>query len=313
MTRSRAHGGGYDEGLRGTVTFSVAILVLVLAGWPFAPGTPSATSSSSDAGIRRPVSASPVRLAAQSGPFGNQTGAPGGGLASGRTGEVPFTVVLDPGHGGDDFGSMGAGGAIEKTLALDVAHRLKPLLEMRLGARVILTRDDDRMVSADDRAGISNNAHADLFLSLHFNGSDSPAASGAEVQYMKLDRDAAIAARAAGEGIAVTVQGGGARILELRDWELVQATHAGDSALVAAAFAEELGMRVPMGPRPSQAWPLRVLAGVDAPAVAIEIAYLTNADQEAQAQAAEFQTLVAEACVAALTRARDEILPQARP
>ena len=64
------------------------------------------------------------------------------------------TVIVDAGHGGDDAGVRGAGGTLEKQVTLDVARRLKTVLESRMGVRVVLTRDDDRVVSADERTPI---------------------------------------------------------------------------------------------------------------------------------------------------------------
>src|SRR5204863_6418640 len=84
------------------------------------------------------------------------------------------TITVDPGHGGDDEGVKGAAGAKEKDLTLSVARRLKAALEGRLGIRIILTRDDDRNVPIDERTAVANNNKADLFISLHANGSMRP-------------------------------------------------------------------------------------------------------------------------------------------
>jgi N-acetylmuramoyl-L-alanine amidase len=88
------------------------------------------------------------------------------------------TIVLDPGHGGDDPGVI-AGSAVEKDLALALARLLRPELERRLGARVLLTRDQDRDLSAEARAEFANRIHADLVLSLHFDGFPDARARGA--------------------------------------------------------------------------------------------------------------------------------------
>ncbi len=76
----------------------------------------------------------------------------------------PKTIVLDPGHGGKDRGTS----AHEKTYALDVAQRVKKMLEAT-GYRVVLTRDDDTFIELPQRAAIANAARADLFVSIHFN------------------------------------------------------------------------------------------------------------------------------------------------
>src|SRR6202035_5398527 len=86
------------------------------------------------------------------------------------------TIVLDPGHGGDDTGVKGAAGILEKNVALAVARRAKGVIEGRLGIRVLLTRDEDTKPDADTRAAVANNNKADLFISLHANG--SPPAAG---------------------------------------------------------------------------------------------------------------------------------------
>ena len=97
------------------------------------------------------------------------------------------TIVIDPGHGGEETGARGTSGGLEKNVTLAVARRLKSAIETELGARVLLTREDDRDVSLDDRASIANNNKADLFLSLHANSSVRRSLKGAEVFYLSLD------------------------------------------------------------------------------------------------------------------------------
>jgi len=66
---------------------------------------------------------------------------------------------------------------------LEIAQRLGKLLQSRLGAEVILTRNDDNYIPLDERAGIANQAQADLFVSVHANYSDLPSARGVETYY----------------------------------------------------------------------------------------------------------------------------------
>ena len=93
------------------------------------------------------------------------------------------TIVIDPGHGGDDTGVKGPGGTLEKDVALDVARRVKSAIETRLGIRVLLTREERQPVDADGRAAIANNNKADLYISLHANGSPRPETRGATIFY----------------------------------------------------------------------------------------------------------------------------------
>jgi N-acetylmuramoyl-L-alanine amidase/putative methionine-R-sulfoxide reductase with GAF domain len=92
-------------------------------------------------------------------------------------------IVVDAGHGGWDLGTVGRRGLLEKDLVLEIAQRLGKLLENRLGADVILTRNDDNYIPLDERAGMANQSQADLFISVHANYSDLPSARGVETYY----------------------------------------------------------------------------------------------------------------------------------
>src|SRR5437667_908283 len=90
------------------------------------------------------------------------------------------TVVLDPGHGGYDKGQVSRLG-YEKDFALDVARKLRPLLQAK-GLRVIMTREGDYFVPLEVRAQIANKARNSIFVSIHFNGTnDDPDATGFEI------------------------------------------------------------------------------------------------------------------------------------
>jgi N-acetylmuramoyl-L-alanine amidase/putative methionine-R-sulfoxide reductase with GAF domain len=100
-----------------------------------------------------------------------------------RTHISKLRIVVDAGHGGWDLGTVGRRGLLEKDLVLEIAQRLGKLLESRLGAEIIYTRQDDNYIPLDDRAGIANQAQADLFISVHANYSDLPSARGVETYY----------------------------------------------------------------------------------------------------------------------------------
>jgi N-acetylmuramoyl-L-alanine amidase len=90
------------------------------------------------------------------------------------------TVVLDPGHGGHDKGAVSRYGC-EKDFALDVARKLRPLLQAK-GVRVVMTREGDYFVPLDVRAQIANAARDSIFVSIHFNATnDDPNATGFEI------------------------------------------------------------------------------------------------------------------------------------
>ena len=90
------------------------------------------------------------------------------------------TIVLDPGHGGKDPGARNSHNSLEeKDLTLEIAKRLAKQLK-RKGYRVYLTRKDDRYIELEDRTRYAKKKGADLFISIHFNASDNPSASGIE-------------------------------------------------------------------------------------------------------------------------------------
>jgi N-acetylmuramoyl-L-alanine amidase len=95
--------------------------------------------------------------------------------------EAFAVVVLDPGHGGQDSGTMKAG-ILEKELALDVAHRAERLLQLA-GIATLLTRTNDTYVSLAGRAAIANDQDNCIFVSIHFDDATRPAATGVETYY----------------------------------------------------------------------------------------------------------------------------------
>ena len=111
-----------------------------------------------------------------------------------RDGQLPLTralglkisrIVIDPGHGGKDTGTIGPHGLMEKDLCLDVALRLGKEIEEKLpGAQVIYTRKDDTFIPLEERTAIANQAKADLFISIHANSSHDHAARGVETYYL---------------------------------------------------------------------------------------------------------------------------------
>ena len=122
-------------------------------------------------------------------------GEPIGGLLRAQDASVPNaggepgpirTIVLDPGHGGDEVGAIGKTGIFEKDLSLDIARRLQRRLVANERMEVILTREDDRTVPLRERTAIANHASADLYISIHLNSSRRRSAHGTETYFLAL-------------------------------------------------------------------------------------------------------------------------------
>lgn len=173
-------------------------------------------------------------------------------------------VVLDAGHGGADDG-VRVGDTAEKDLTLALARVLASELEHR-GVRVVLTRDADRAVPADERAEAANRARADVVLSLHFDGFAGSRARGASVW---------CAPAAASE------RGAGAGVITLTPWRDVGDEHAADSRALADALADALNGRS-LGPARVRERLAAPLLGVAAPAAMVECATLTSPDDLAR-------------------------------
>lgn len=239
-----------------------------------------------------PVPAAPAPAPA---PLPDLLPLPGGGVRA---------VVIDPGHGGDEPGTRGAGGALEKDVTLAVARRLRAMIESRLGLRVYLTRDDDRTLALDDRSAYANSQKADLFLSLHANASIRPALQGAEVHSLALADGLQVSG---GGGVTLPALGGGTRVVDLIPWESAQARYVEQSATLASLVEQALRGRVPMSPRARQQAPLRVLVGANMPAVLVEMGYLSHADQERMLTSTVGQDQIALALFDAIVQYRAQV------
>jgi N-acetylmuramoyl-L-alanine amidase len=152
---------------------------------------------------------------------------------------------------------------------------------------------------------MANNGKADLLLSLHVNSTRVPDQSGAEVFHLLLDPEAANAVRSAAEsGAVLPALGGGVRHLDLIPWDLAQARHLDESAVLAGVLNEELQRQVPMSTRPVRQAPMRLLAAANMPAALVEMAYLSNPDQEARLKTDDFKSGMAQAVFSAIVRFR---------
>jgi N-acetylmuramoyl-L-alanine amidase/type II secretory pathway predicted ATPase ExeA len=192
-------------------------------------------------------------------------------------------IAIDPGHGGSDTGAMGPHGLVEKNLCLDVALRLGKLIEQNIpGAEVIYTRKKDTFVPLEERTAIANNAHADLFISIHANSSDSEEARGVETYYLSL--------AASAQAMRLATRENALGKFPLHDLpELIQKItrneEISESRQLASDVQEALAGRLELVNRSEidrgvKRAPFVVLAGANMPAVLSEISFLSNAKDE---------------------------------
>jgi N-acetylmuramoyl-L-alanine amidase len=213
-------------------------------------------------------------------------------------------IVVDAGHGGHDTGTIGPNGLMEKDLVLDVALRLGRLLEDRLGAEVIYTRDDDTFVPLESRTAIANKQQADLFLSIHANSSDDPKARGVETYYLNFTSSPDALEVAAREN-AVSQKS----VFELQD--LVKKIALKEKIDESAEFANDvqhalfagLSVKNPgLKNRGVKKAPFVVLIGANMPSILAEISFVSNPQDEKRLKTAEHRQKVAEALFKGISR-----------
>ena len=206
-------------------------------------------------------------------------------------------IVIDPGHGGHDTGTIGPTGLMEKDLCLDVALRLGRIIEQRLpGAEVIYTRSDDTYVPLEERTNIANQAKADLFISIHANSSRNTGARGIETYYLTLKSTPEAMEVAAREN--ATAQEG-VHDLESLVKRIAQTEKIDESKEFAQDIQESLTNRIQKSSksvrnRGVRKAPFVVLIGADMPSILTEISFLSNPADEKLLKQPEQRQKVAE-------------------
>ena len=206
----------------------------------------------------------------------------------------PFTVVLDPGHGGKDAGCVG-NITNEKTIVLDVASRLGAMIaEQHPEVAVKYTRDTDKYLTLQERANVANNAHGDLFISIHVNSVDRKARNrasvhGASVYTLGLHKSDSNLGVAMRENAVIELEQDYSEKYQGFDpnssesyinIELNQNTHVAKSLDLAAAMQNELittAGRADKNVRQAGFW---VLWAVAMPSVLVELDFICNPEAE---------------------------------
>jgi N-acetylmuramoyl-L-alanine amidase len=229
----------------------------------------------------------------------------------------PRTIVIDPGHGGDDTGAKGVGGTLEKDVTLSIARKLRAALVNNLGYQVFLTRDRDEDIPLDERTAVANNYKADLFLSIHANASRSHGATGSEVYFLSYqasdEESRRIAASEGGTPLPgdAAEQGSGGADLALILWDMAQTEYLEESSALASRIQEELTVATGVGQRGVKQAPFRVLVGAAMPAALVEVAFISNPDEEKLLGSDPFQAKVVSAIVHGISRYDGEMARRA--
>jgi N-acetylmuramoyl-L-alanine amidase len=213
------------------------------------------------------------------------------------------TVMLDPGHGGHDPGAM-AFGLQEKDLALLIARRLRELIVQRHpDIRVGMTRDEDRYVPLSRRPKLAKTFGADLFVSIHFNASETERLYGVETYFLNLTSDATALRVAARENATSEKKVSDLNVILL---DLLRDTNILESSKLAQALQTELIDTLkeahPVRDLGVKQAPFMVLIGAEMPGVLVEAGFVTNRAESDRLKSAGYLDRIADGIYAGLDR-----------
>ncbi len=205
-------------------------------------------------------------------------------------------IVVDPGHGGEDFGAEGISGLYEKDIVLDIAFELERLLQETGRVNVKLTRRSDTFVPLADRTAFANDSDATLFLSIHSNASPKQKLSGLQTYYLDTAGDEASKLLAQRENAQ---NSDGASDLDFILSDLVQSAKLDDSKKLAATVHQALFRTLvasrwkvqSLGVRKA---PFYVLVGAHMPCILVEVMFVDNPLDAKQLSNKAFRQAVAQ-------------------
>ncbi|MGO8969992.1 MAG: N-acetylmuramoyl-L-alanine amidase [Myxococcaceae bacterium] len=208
-------------------------------------------------------------------------------------------VVIDAGHGGHDTGTVGPGGTQEKTVALGIALRLGQVLTDE-GLEVVFTREDDHFVRLEDRARLANEAHGDLFISIHCNSGAEASWRGVETYTLNLTADRYAIRLAARENTSSAKTMSDLQFL-LAD--LATRAHTDESGRLAERVQHSMVARMSLKypkvkDRGRKEALFYVLLGAKMPAILVETGFLSNPEDEKRLANAGYEDEVARSIAA---------------
>lgn len=190
-------------------------------------------------------------------------------------------VVIDAGHGGKDPGAIGPSGLVEKDLVLDIARRLRNLMQQDPQWRITLTRETDVFIPLEERPGLANARGADLFVSIHANAAERSDAHGIETYFLDFGSDEQSMRVAAREN-ATTLS----KVTDLQRIlkDLSMTSKRNESSLLAGSVQRAM-VRMPGIGKHSRDLgvkhaPFLVLMGAEMPAILVEIGFLSHPGEE---------------------------------
>ncbi|MDP2432266.1 MAG: N-acetylmuramoyl-L-alanine amidase [Pseudomonadota bacterium] len=229
-----------------------------------------------------------------------------------------ITVAIDPGHGGEDPGAIGANGSREKDITLSIARRLKAQIDKQDNMRAYLTRDGDYFIPLHERVNKARRAQADLFVSVHADAFIKPHARGSSVFALSEKGASSAAAKwlAKRENDADLI---GGINLDVKDvylkqtlLDLSQTASISDSLKLGRAVLDEIGGINRLHKAYVEQASFAVLKAPDIPSILVETAFISNPEEEKRLTDEAYQDSMAAAIVTGIKRYFDKNPPLAR-
>ena len=220
------------------------------------------------------------------------------------------TIILDPGHGGNDPGAIGRRSHVkEKVLTLQMARKLKSILE-DAGINIIMTRDSDVFIPLPKRAEVANKSGADLFVSVHINASRARSLRGFECYYLSNATDDNARALEAFENSSLRMDDGASaehsRPLDKTLWDMALTENRLESSELAGYICDAINESLAMGNRGVRTARFYVLKHTTIPAVLVESGYISNKYEESRLKDPEFLNRIAESVAQGILRYKRE-------
>lgn len=214
-----------------------------------------------------------------------------------------YRIAIDAGHGGRDGGAVGRRGTLEKDINLQAAKELARLLRQEGLFDVKLIRSEDVFVRLRERSKLANKYGADLFISLHCNANSSRAESGYEIYFLSERASDPEAERLAEfENSVLALEGeedmedGATSVL----YALAKTEFINEAAELAGLMTQSLAKRVDIANRGVKQAAFYVLRGANAPAVLVEMGFLSNSRDEAKLQSRKYRRKIVEGLYAGI-------------
>ncbi len=216
------------------------------------------------------------------------------------------TIVIDPGHGGEDPGAIGKYGTQEKYVNLSISKKVAKKLKEN-GFNVLLTREDDTFIPLVKRTKFANDHNADIFISIHCNASEKPTGTdhGFEIYFLSesaTSPDSVATEKLENEVVKFEKPTEELTRLQKILWSMIVNEFMNESSKICSLIGKEVVARTRQNYRGVKQAGFYVLRGAQMPAVLVECGFISHPNEELKLNHNDFQEAIADGIVAAIKK-----------